>query len=482
MEFDVVIGLETHVQLRTKSKVFTYSSTAFGDDPNSNVDPITLGLPGALPLVNKQVITYAIMLGLATKSEIRRYSRFARKHYFYPDLPKGYQISQYDEPILEHGSLTLKSGKSIGITRIHIEEDAGKNIHDLGSRSSLIDLNRAGVPLLEVVSEPEITSAEEASDYLRSLRRLVRYLGISDGNMEEGSLRADVNISLKPKGSSKLGIRNEIKNVNSFRYVEQAIASEISRQREIYLSGGTIYQETRLFDASSGTTRVLRGKEDAADYRYMTDPDLMPIVITEAMIEEQKRNLPDLPDACEEWLTDLGLSTYDVAQLTEEKAFYYYFKDAYAQSQNAKLTANWILSELFAVLKNDNLDIADSPIDAKRVGELVALIDQKVISGKIAKNLFEMMIKGEKESPKELVKKLGLEVITDESQLREICARIVNDNLDQVKTYLSGRDRVFGFFVGGVMKETKGKADPNLVNDLLLSEIAKVKDGLEGAE
>lgn len=473
-EFEIVIGLEVHVQLATKSKIFCTSSTEFGADPNSWVDPVTFGLPGALPVANKKVIDYAIMLGLGLGCEIREYNRFARKHYFYPDLPKGYQISQFDEPICERGKLEIKvedTTRTIGITRIHMEEDAGKSIHDSRTQASLIDLNRAGTPLLEVVSEPDLRSAAEASAYLKSLRQIVRYLGISDGNMDEGSLRCDANVSLRPLGQLKYGTRTEVKNLNSFKFVEAAIDYEVARQLQILKSGNTITQETRLYDSTKNVTRAMRDKEDSADYRYFPDPDLPPIVVNTSWINSVKEVMPNLPSTRKaELISKYELSEYDANILTQERSYSDYFQEVFDICKNAKLSSNWITSELFGLLNKSSLELEKSPITSENLGKLIVLIDTDQISGKMAKTVFEEMFETSK-SPDTIVNEKGLKQITDDSQIQKIILEVIEKNPTQLAGYLSGREALFGYFVGQVMSATKGTANPKKVNDLLKKEL-----------
>lgn len=475
-DYEVVIGLEVHIQLATESKAFCCSSAAFGSEPNQHIDPVTLGLPGALPVANKKMIEYAIMLGLATNCEIRKYNRFARKHYFYPDLPKGYQISQFEEPICERGHLEIQingSVRSIGITRIHIEEDAGKNIHDARTNSSLIDLNRAGVPLLEAVSEPDIHSSAEAVAYLKTLRQIVRFLGISDGNMEEGSLRCDANISLRPVGELKFGTRTEIKNMNSFKFVERALEYEIARQMAILRSGKEVRQETLLFDSDSGTTRPMRGKEESADYRYFPDPDLPPVIIEDSWIREIKSRLPKLPlEIFKELVESFGLNEYDAGVLTAEKSYFDFYSIVADICGKPKTACNWVTSELFGLLRKDGLEIEQSPVSPQSIGELIKLIDSDIISSKMAKAVFEEMFKTGK-TPQTIIEEKGLKQITDSDCLIAIVQQIFTNNPKQVADYLSGNERVHGFMVGQVMKATKGAANPQVVNDLIKTEINK---------
>lgn len=473
MEYEPVIGLETHIQLSTSSKIFCSSSTKFGSAPNRHIDPVTLGLPGSLPVLNRSVVEFAIMIGLATACEIRRTSRFARKHYFYPDLPKGYQISQYDEPICERGSITIvisEATRTIGIKRIHMEEDAGKNIHDIRSGTSLIDLNRAGVPLLEIVSEPDLRSPAEAGAYLRAIRQLVRHLGISDGNMEEGSFRCDANVSLRPIGSLTFGTRTEVKNLNSFKFVEKAIEYEIGRQLAILQSGGRVIQQTLLFDSDSGTTRPMRGKEESADYRYFPDPDLPPVVVDDSWIAQVRANLPKLPHELVAMLvTTHGLTEYDASVLTSERSIYSFFEEAFAISNNAKLTSNWITSELFGYLNKASKSIEESPISASQLGDLVKLVQDGVLSGKMAKTVFEEMFESGR-SASDIVQEQGLQQLTNEEEITRIIRQIFEKNPVQLSQFLGGQEKLLGFFVGQVMKVTKGTANPQVVNDLIKRE------------
>jgi len=479
MDFETVIGLEVHVQLQTNSKIFATSSAAFGARPNSHVDPVTFGLPGSLPVLNRKVVDFAISLGLATNCEIRRFNRFVRKHYFYPDLPKGYQISQFEEPICERGHIVLRSGettRTIGITRIHMEEDAGKSVHQASEGCSLLDLNRAGVPLLEVVSEPDLKSPSEASAYLKVLRQIVRWLGISDGNMEEGSLRCDANISLRPRGDMKYGIRTEIKNLNSFRFVEKALEYEVLRQIKILKGGGSIKQETLLFDSDTGATRSMRGKEESADYRYFPDPDLLPLVIEHSWIEEVRSNMPTLPETYyKELVETYGLSPYDSGVLTAEKSYYDYYQDVCSICGNAKSACNWITSELFGRLNKENIDFGKCPIDPRDLGQLIKFVDDEAINGKMAKMVFDEMFTTEK-PPSEIIEEKGLKQITNEDEIRNVVTRILDQNLNQVAQFLAGNSKVKGFLVGQIMKETGGSANPKVLNQILDQELAKRGD------
>lgn len=478
MEFETVIGLETHVQLSTQSKMFCSSSAAFGGDPNEYIDPVTLGLPGALPVINRRAVEFAMMLGKAMNCEIRSFNRFARKHYFYPDLPKGYQISQFEEPICERGHLTIQindATRTIGIKRIHMEEDAGKNIHDPRSAASLIDLNRAGVALLEIVSDPDLRSPAEASAYLRTLRQIVRFLDVSDGNMEEGSLRCDANISLRPVGEVKFGTRTEIKNINSFKFVERALEYEIARQMSLLKSGKHIVQETLLFDSATGVTKSMRSKEESADYRYFPDPDLPPLVIEESWVREVTANMPKLPEErIKELVEGYGLTMYDAQVLTAERAFADFFEEVFRICQNAKLACAWVTSELFGALNKAGIELKKSPISAKNLGELLKLIDSDAISGKMGKTVFEEMFASGR-SPQEIVAERGLKQITDDESIRKIVQDVFAKNESQFKAYIGGNERLHMFFVGQVMKATSGSANPKKVNDVIAAEVKKIK-------
>jgi aspartyl-tRNA(Asn)/glutamyl-tRNA(Gln) amidotransferase subunit B len=478
MDYETVIGLEVHVQLSTQSKIFSNASAAYGGEPNEFIDPVTLGLPGALPVTNKRAVEFAIMLGLATNCEIRRFNRFARKHYFYPDLPKGYQISQFDEPICERGHVDFymeETKRTIGLKRIHMEEDAGKNIHDSRTNSSLVDLNRAGVPLLEVVSEPEIRSPAEAAAYLRSIRQLVRYLGISDGNMEEGSLRCDANISLRPVGQLTFGTRTEIKNLNSFKFVERALEYEIARQTAVLKSGQAVVQETLLFDSVNGTTRPMRSKEESADYRYFPDPDLPPVVVEESWIREVQRTLPKLPAQwANELVSEFGLSLYDATVLTSERASVEYFHQVVSAGGNAKAACNWVTSELFGMLNKAGLSIEQSPVSAQDLGELIRLIETDVISGKIGKTVFEEMFATSRE-PNSIIQEKGLKQLSNDDEILAVIRAEFDGNPGQLAGYVGGNERLHGFFVGQVMKATGGQANPKKVNELIRQEAARRK-------
>lgn len=472
MEWEVVIGLEIHVQLNTSSKIFSGASTAYGGQANTQACAVDLGLPGVLPVLNKEAVRKAVQFGLAVDATIADQSVFARKNYFYPDLPKGYQISQYELPIVEHGKLEidLEDGtkKSVGITRAHLEEDAGKSLHEDFEGMTGIDLNRAGTPLIEIVSEPEMSSAKEAVAYMKKIHSIVRYLEISDGNMEEGSFRCDANVSVRKKGDSELGTRTETKNLNSFRFVERAINYEIERQIDVIESGGEVVQETRLYNADDDCTRSMRSKEEANDYRYFPDPDLLPVKVEASLLEEMRAGLPELPDVKQaRFCKEYGLGEEDARQLTSVKEVATYFEEAVKQAGGQpKLVANWVLGELTAVLNQENVAIDQSPIDAAKLGQLIARIADNTISGKIAKEVFQEMWASDS-SADEIIESKGLQQISDEGELDAIVTQVVDDNPKQVEQYLSGKDKVFGFFVGKVMQATKGKANPKQVNELL---------------
>ncbi len=480
--YEMVIGLEVHAQVTTKSKLFSGSSTAFGAEPNTQANEIDLGMPGMLPVLNTGAVDSGIKLGLAIGAAINRSSVFARKNYYYPDLPKGYQISQYDQPIVLGGKLDidLEDGttRTINVTRMHLEEDAGKSIHDMGSGNvSYVDLNRAGVPLMEIVSEPELRTPEEAGAYMKKLRTLLRFLEICDGDMEKGNLRCDANVSVRKIGSTELKTRCEIKNLNSIRHVMNAIQHEAERQVDVWESGKAVDQETRLWDPDAQETRTLRSKEDAHDYRYFPCPDLLPVNLTEARIEAIKTTLPELPDALKaRFIQQYGLSPYDASLLTSEKTYAAYYTEMVSAGADPKLAANWMAVELFAALNKSGKDLEQSPISAAHMGELVSLITSGKISGKIAKQVFALMQEaaenGQPASPATIVEQQGLTQISDEGALKAICERAVAANPDAVAKFKAGNERIFGSFVGAVMKETKGQANPELVNKLLQEAIA----------
>ena len=471
MEFEPVIGLEVHSQLKTRTKIFCSCSTRFGADPNTHVCPVCLGMPGVLPVLNKTVVEYAMRMALATSCTITRQSRFARKNYFYPDLPKGYQISQYEFPIAENGHviITLEDGtrKRIGITRIHMEEDAGKLIHDPGRGKSLVDYNRTGTPLIEIVSEPDIRSPEEAGAYLRQLRSILRYLDISDGNMEEGSFRCDANVSIRPKGETEFGTRAELKNLNSFKYVEAAIAYEIKRQKAVIADGGKVVQETRLWDSAKNRSHSMRGKEEAHDYRYFPDPDLVPLEIDEAWIDTLRNTLPELPDARKErFVKDYDLPRYDAEVLTTARELADYFEDCARNVKTPKLVSNWVMGTLLGLLNSEGKTIDQSPVSSAQLAELIALIETDVISGKIAKTVFDEMVTSGK-APKVIVEEKGLVQVTDASAIESVVDQVISANPSEVEKFKAGNAKLMGFFVGQVMRETKGKANPQMVNQLL---------------
>jgi aspartyl-tRNA(Asn)/glutamyl-tRNA(Gln) amidotransferase subunit B len=476
MEFEAVIGLEVHAQLLTKSKIFCGCPTTFGAPPNTQTCPVCLGMPGVLPVLNKKAVEFALRMALATNCEIAPESIFARKNYFYPDLPKGYQISQYELPLAEHGYLDIAvngAKKRIGITRIHLEEDAGKLVHSDTRPVSFVDLNRTGVPLIEIVSEPDIRTPEEAVEYLKGLRNILLYLEICDGNMEEGSLRCDANISLRPVGSTGLGTKTELKNMNSFRFVRQALEYEIRRQRALLADGRDIVQETRLWDAAKGQTFSMRGKEEAHDYRYFPDPDLVPIKIDSAWLEDIRRSLPELPAArASRFQTEYGLPASDAEVLTSDKALADYFEACLKEFPQPKKVGNWIMSELMREVKKEEEGIAAVKVTPKALGRLLALVDQGDISGKIAKTVFDEMVATGKD-PETVIRDKGLVQISDEEDLMAQAREILAAHPKEVADYQAGKTKVMGFFVGQLMKKTKGQANPKLANEIfqrLLSE------------
>ena len=469
-KYEVVIGLEVHAQLKTKTKIFAPDGCEFGCEQNTQISPITLGMPGVLPVLNKAVVNMGILTGLALNCEIAEKCKFDRKQYFYADLPKGYQISQYDEPICGKGYLMV-NGKKIGITRAHLEEDAGKLVHAgadglAGSSYSLVDLNRAGTPLLEIVSEPDMRSPQEARAYMEELRNIVRYVGVCDGNLEEGSMRCDANISIMPKGSNKFGTRAEIKNVNSFKALERALEYEIDRQIELVENGEEVVQETRLWDDNAGVTRSMRGKEDAHDYRYFPEPDLMPLVISREWVEEVRKTMPELPEQKRERYMSLGLSEYDASVIVEQMDLAMFFDKVLELGANPKIAVNFLMGEIAAYLKEQKLSINETKLTPENLVELISLIEKSTISNNIGKQIIIDMLKdGEKASA--IVEKKGLSQITDTGAIKEICQKIVDANPNQVEAYKGGKNQLFGFFVGQVMKETKGRANPQTVNQLL---------------
>lgn len=486
MEFEVVVGLEVHAQLRTQTKIFCGCSTLFGAPPNSHTCPVCLGLPGVLPVLNQKALAMAVKSGLALNCHINQRSVFARKNYFYPDLPKGYQISQFELPLCEHGFVEVLSGerleagnivnyrkKRFGITRVHLEEDAGKSQHlsSAGGGDTYVNLNRAGVPLIEIVSEPDFRNSQQAYDYLTHLRKTLLYLGVCDGNMEEGSLRCDANISVRPVGQTAFGTKIEIKNLNSFRFLQKALDYEAARQTEIVRDGGTISQETRLWDEEAGKTLLMRSKEEAHDYRYFPDPDLLPVVVTDAMLDDLRALLPELPEArCERFTAQYGLPGADALLLTSTRPLAEYFEELASRSGNPRAAANWVTGELMALLKRENLDVAGSPVSAAALAELIGLVDSGRISGKMAKELFEEMASSGS-SPGEIVASRGLEQLSDEGELARLVDETLASNPREVEGFRAGKEKLLGFFVGQIMQATRGKANPKLVNELLLAKL-----------
>jgi aspartyl-tRNA(Asn)/glutamyl-tRNA(Gln) amidotransferase subunit B len=472
MEWEVVIGLEIHAQLATKSKIFSGASTAYGAQPNTQACAVDLGLPGVLPVLNEQAVNMAVRFALATGAEIGHRSVFARKNYFYPDLPKGYQISQYELPIVGKGTLEIRledgTSKTIGITRAHLEEDAGKSLHEDFHGMTGIDLNRAGTPLLEIVSEPDMRSAKEAVAYMKKMHSLVTYIGICDGNMQEGSFRCDANVSVRPQGQAEFGTRTELKNLNSFRFVERAINYEVERQIDVLEGGGKVVQETRLYDADKHETRSMRSKEEAFDYRYFPDPDLLPVVIEDDRVEQVRATLPELPDAKHaRFVEQYGLSDYDADGLTATRAIADYYEQAVAAADNeTKLCANWVMGELSAALNRDDREISDSPVSAEMLAGMIRRIRDNTISGKIAKQVFEAMWNGEGDADS-VIEAKGLKQMTDTGAIEKIVDEVIANNPKQVEQYKGGKDKLLGFFVGQVMKQTQGKANPGQVNQLI---------------
>ena len=475
MDFEAVIGLEVHAQLLTDTKIFCGCSTKFGAAPNSHTCQICLGMPGVLPVLNKKVLEFAMKMALATNCEINKSCSFARKNYFYPDLPKGYQISQYAYPLAEQGYVILDvdgKQKKIRITRIHMEEDAGKLIHDEHNPVSYVDLNRTGVPLIEIVSEPDMRSSEEAADYLKRLHEILVYLEICDGNMEEGSFRCDANVSIRPKGQSEFGTRTELKNMNSFRNVQRALEYEIKRQQYIVENGGTVVQETRLWDDAQGSTTAMRSKEEAHDYRYFPDPDLVPILVDKAWVEKIRKQIPELPLAKRErFVKDYQIPAYDAGVLTADKALADYYEEVVRLCAKPKAASNWVMGDVLRFLNEEKREIKSCPITPVALAEMISLIDEGIISGKMAKDIVEEMYKTGKQ-PKKIIEEKGLVQITDEGKLIKTIASIMEANPNQLKDYRGGKEKLFGFFVGQVMKATQGKANPQLVNELLKKMLA----------
>lgn len=475
MKYEAVIGLEVHAQMLTESKIFCGCSTKFGSGPNSQTCPVCIGMPGVLPVLNRKALEFTIRTGLAMNCKISSYSRFARKNYFYPDLPKGYQISQYELPICEHGHIEIiidGEKRRIGITRIHMEEDAGKNIHEGSGNYSFVDLNRAGVPLMEIVSEPDIRTPGEASEYMKKLRTILRYLGVCDGNMEQGSLRCDANVSIRPVGRKEFGTRAEVKNINSFKFVEKALEYEIKRQVKVIEEGGKIIQETRLWDSNRGITESMRGKEEAHDYRYFPEPDLVPIMATEDWINEIKASLPELPDAkMERFITVYGLPEYDADLLTSERATADWFEDAVKAGGQAKAVSNWMMGEMTKLLNDENKTLEECLLRPEHLVEMIRLIDDGTISGKIAKIVFEEMYRTGK-SAGEIVREKGLTQISDTGAIEKAVEEVIAKSPKEVERFREGDEKLMSFFVGQVMKATKGKANPQMVNELLKKKLA----------
>ena len=473
--WEVVIGLEIHAQLATKSKIFSGASTAYGAEPNTQTSVVDIALPGVLPVLNKEAVHMAVKFGMAIGAEVADRSVFARKNYFYPDLPKGYQISQFDLPIVGRGSvdIELENGetKTIGVTRAHLEEDAGKSLHEDFAGMTGIDLNRAGTPLLEIVSEPDMRSAKEAVAYMRKIHSLVQYIGICDGNMQEGSFRCDANVSVRPRGQKEFGTRAELKNINSFRFVERAINIEVERQIDLIEDGGTVVQETRLYDSVKNETRSMRSKEEANDYRYFPDPDLLPVIITEEYRQQVRGELPELPDQKKKrYMDELGLSAYDAGVITSSLALSSYFEKVVQKTGDSKLSANWITGELSARLNREEIEIDKSNVDAEAFSLLLARIKDNTISGKIAKDVLDAMWNGDG-SADEIIESKGLKQITDTSAIESYVDEVIAKNPAQFEELKSGKDKMMGFFVGQVMKMSQGKANPAQVNELIRSKM-----------
>jgi len=468
-EYEVVIGLEVHAQVLSESKLFSSSSTKFGAEPNSQVSLVDAAFPGMLPVINEFCIKQAVRTGIGLKAKINKRSIFDRKNYFYADLPQGYQISQYKNPIVGEGEviLDMPSGeKIIGIERLHLEQDAGKSIHDIDPKNTLVDLNRSGVALMEIVSKPDLRSLDEVNLYIKKLRSIMRYMGTCDGNMQEGSLRADVNVSVRKKGQKTYGTRCEIKNVNSIKFMQMAIDYEANRQVDVLEEGGAVDQETRLFDNKKNETRSMRSKEDAHDYRYFPDPDLLPLELSDEFINDLKKNIPELPDEKKKrFMEKFKLSSYEATILVSDFETSKYFEEVIKNS-DVKISTNWITGELFALLNEKNLEITNSPISAKNLSKLINFIKDGTISGKIAKSIFEIMADGDQD-PKKIIDEKGLKQQSDPKELEKVIDKVVNDNQEKVKEYKSGKEKLFGFFVGQVMKESGGKANPQLVNEIL---------------
>ena len=474
-EYEVVIGLEVHAQVLSKSKLFSSSPTKFGAEPNSQVSLVDAAFPGMLPVINEFCIKQAVKTGIGLKAKINKRSIFDRKNYFYADLPQGYQISQYKNPIIGEGEVILdmpNGEKVVGIERLHLEQDAGKSIHDMDPQNTFVDLNRSGVALMEIVSKPDLRSLDEVNLYIKKLRSIMRYIGTCDGNMQEGSLRADVNVSVRKKGQKNYGTRCEIKNVNSIKFMQMAIDYEANRQVDVIEEGGVVDQETRLFDTKKNETRSMRSKEDAHDYRYFPDPDLLPLELTDEFINDLKKNIPELPDEKKKrFIEKFKLSSYEANILVSDIETSKYFEEVIKNS-DVKISTNWITGELFALLNEKNLEIIDSPISAKNLSKLINLIKDGTISGKIAKTVFEMMADGDID-PQKIIEDKGLKQQSDPKELEKLINKVVNENQEKVKEYKSGKEKLFGFFVGQVMKISEGKANPKLVNDILKEKLKK---------
>ena len=468
-KYEVIIGLEVHAQVLSESKLFSTSSTKFGSEPNTQVSLVDAAFPGMLPVINEHCIKQAVKTGIGLKAKINKRSIFDRKNYFYADLPQGYQISQYKDPIVGEGSVTLdmpNGEKNIGIERLHLEQDAGKSIHDIDPQNTLVDLNRSGVDLMEIVSKPDLRSLDEVNAYIKKIRSIMRYLGTCDGNMQEGSLRADVNVSVRKKGDKKLGTRCEIKNVNSIKFMQMAIDFEANRQVDIIEEGGSIDQETRLFDTKKNETRSMRSKEDAHDYRYFPDPDLLPLELNDNYIDQIKKDIPELPDEKKKrFIEKFKLSPYEANILVSDIEISKYFEEV-SKNSDVKLATNWITGELFALLNEKNIEITESPISSKNLSKLINLIKDGTISGKIAKSVFEIMRDGDKD-PITIVEEKGLKQQSDPKELENLINKVIIENPKNVEAYKSGKDKLFGFFVGQVMKNSNGKANPKLVNEIL---------------
>ncbi len=475
MRYEAVIGLEVHAQMLTKTKIFCGCSTTFGSGPNTQTCPVCIGMPGVLPVLNQKSLEFSIRTGLAMNCSISPYSRFARKNYFYPDLPKGYQISQYEHPICEHGHIDITTDsvtKRIGITRIHMEEDAGKNIHEGAGSYSFVDLNRTGVPLMEIVSEPDIRSPKDAAEYMKRLRTILRYLEVCDGNMDQGSLRCDANVSVRPVGQKEFGTRAEIKNINSFRFVEKAIEYEIRRQISVVSDGGKVVQETRLWDSAKGITESMRSKEEAHDYRYFPDPDLVPIITEPTWIESIRASLPELPEAKKKrFIADYGLPEQDASQLTDERAIADWFEASVTAGGQAKSVANWIMGDLMRSLNDENKTIGECSLKPEQLAGMIKLIDNGTISGKIAKTVFEDMYRTGRDAA-DIVNEKGLVQISDSSEIEKAVDDILSRSQGEIERYRAGDEKLLGFFVGQVMKTTKGKANPQMLNELLKKKLS----------